>query len=351
MAGDKRLGCGIPSVYITRVGGGQRLTEVKASRVAWRRALDEISDSRVDIATGQDAKCAAVLNELEPFLYETSIYRDDSEAWVGPLTEPAYTINDMSIQSRDLFQWFERRVLPFDRTFVDVDLATIAAQLLVDALDIDPSPNISFTVNNCGVIGSRTVLGITYRRAADEVRELARSGLDFTAVGRRILFGGKEVISPRLPTLTAEMFEIQNFRLVGMSKANHVIVLGATPPGVTTPLVGIAGGDDPPIVTTTVQEPSILDIPSATAAAETRWDLLHLAPQYVTGRFLEDAPVSIDDLIPGCIAEIRQQVGYRYIEGDFRLVGVLVSADVGSDGVKESVDAVFQPVGSMETIG
>lgn len=351
MAG-KILGCGIPSVYITTVGGGTRLAEVKAKNVTWGRSLDEISQARVVAAAGQDAECTAVLNELDGFRYEMNVYRDATEEWVGPVTEPSYTRDETTIEARDLFQWFERRILPVDRSFVDTDLSIIAAQYMVDALAIDESPNISFTVNPCGVMGTRQVLGITYRRCADEVRELARGGFDFTAVGRRILCGGKEVSSPRLPTLTEDVFEIQNFRKAGLQMANDVYVLGAVPSGVQTPLVGHAGGPpDFPVVQITVQEPSILDIPSANAAAETRLEFWRSAPEYITGRFYETVPVGIEDLVPGVITRIRQQVGFRYVDADYRLMQMQVSVDVGNDGVKETVGAVWQPLGSTDATG
>lgn len=347
MAQGKVLGCGIPTVYILPVGGGDPLAEVKASSLSWKRTLDEISDCRVQAAADQDSQCLTLLSTLEPFSYEISCYRDATEAWVGPLIEPAYTATELTIQARDLFQWFERRVLPFDRTFTATDLSIIAATYLDDALSLDPTPNISFSVVPCGVVGDRTVLGITYRRAADEVRELARGGLDFTTVGRRILFGGAEISSPRLPILTKEFFEITNLRLVGTQKANHVYVFGATPDGVTTPLVGEAGGDDVPLIQMTVQEPSIRDVPSATAAARTRWDFWRHAPIFITGRFLEDCPLDINDLIPGSIATIRQQVGFRYVDQDCRLVSVECAYDAGDSGLKETVRGVFEPVGTQ----
>lgn len=347
----KILGCGTPSVYLTRVGGGQRLAKLDVTAVVWRRALDEISDCRVHLSVSQrDVRCAQVLGDIDDtWAYELNVYRDADEAWVGPLTEPVYTFTDMTIQARDLVQWFERRILPYDRAFVDTDLATIAAQYMVDALAIDPSPNISFSVNPCGVEGDRSVLGITYRRAADEIRELARGGLDFTTVGRTVLFGGKEIGAPRLPILTESSFEISSYRLAGLQSANHWFVFGATPTGVTTPLVGEAGGlPNTPIVQLTAQEPSILDIPSATAAAQSRFELLRTAPKMIAGRFLETAPIHINDLIPGSIAEIRQQVGFKRVEGEYRLLAVECTADVSDRGVVETVSGVFEPIGSIE---
>lgn len=344
---DKRLGCGEPTVYINTVGGDERLAALNISSVTYGRRLDEISECRVELAAGQDAKCAELLAKMDGWYFEASVFRDAEEAWVGPITELAYTQNTITLTARDMYQWFERRILPIDRAFVNTDLSIIAVTYLSDALNIDTTPNIIFTAFPCGINGTRSILGITKRRAADEIRELARGGLDFTTIRREVRFGGKEVFLPRLPTLTEDIFEITNFRKAGLQMANHIFVFGNTPQGVTTPLVGEAGGMSLPIVQTTFSEPSVLDVPSANAAAKTRWDLLNFSPEYVTGRLLEDAPVELEDLIPGAIVPVRQQVGYRYINNNFRLVAVEVSASVGQ-GLTERVGLVLQSEGTTE---
>lgn len=348
MAEGKRLGCKMPTAYIQTVGGNERLAELRLSSISYRRALDEISECRIQLAAAQDAQCIRVLNELEAWEHEIGVFRDVYESWSGPVTEASYTYVDAAITARDMFEWFERRILPRDRSFANTDLATIAVAYLTDALAVDNSMGISFFANPCGILGNRAVLGVTKRRAADEVREICRGGLDFTTIGRQVRFGGKEIATSRLPTLTADIFEIAPFRIAGLQKANHVFVLGATPAGVTTPLVGEAGGSEFPVVQQTYSEPSVLDVTSANAAAATRWDLLHDSPQYITGRFLEDAPIATEDLIPGAITTIRQQVGFRSVDADFRLMAVEFSNEFSDSGFTERVSGVFQPVGTLE---
>lgn len=350
MATGRLLGCGVPSVYITDVGGGQPLAKLDVTSVTWGRVLDEVSNARVHVSVQQeDPRCSALLGKLEPWEYELLIHRDADEVWAGPVMEPTYTWNDMTITARDLVQWFERRILPRDRAFTDVDLGTIAARYLADALEIDDSPNISFSVGLSGVTGTRSVLGINKRRAADELRELARGALDFTTVGRTIRFGGKELDVPRLPLLTERSFEITQVRKAGLQMGNHWFVFGTTPSGVTTPLVGEAGGPpNTPIVQQVVNEPSVKDLNSATAAAETRYDLFRTAPEMITGRFLETAPVDINDLVPGSVAEIRQQVGFKRIDGEYRLLSIEDSWNATENGIVETVNGIFEPLGSVE---
>jgi len=342
------LGCGHPRAFIQSVGGTNPITELAVSNVSWGRRLDELSDGRVVLGETQDAACLPVLASLTPFSHELAIWRDSEEVWVGPVSEPIYTLGGLTIPARDLFQWFERRLLPFDRVFTDVDLSVIAAAYIDDALSRDNTPAIATDVNLCGITGTRSVASTAFRRAADEIRELARTGLDFTVVRRRVIFGGIEIAVPNLPTLTADIFEVGEVRLAGLEMGNEITVFGSPPEGVTTPIYGQAGGVDVPLVQQTYSEPSILDLASATSAAETRYALLRSAPLYVTGRLLESAPVSMADLIPGAHAKFVQQVGFRSFDETMRLVAVDVDATASDDGETETVRLTMQPLGAVE---
>lgn len=341
-----RLGCGSHQVYLTNLGGTQRLAPLGFSSLSYGRRLDEMTAARIDLTVAQDASCLPYLSILEPFTHEISIYRDDVEVWAGPITEPIFRYDSATLDARDIFQYFERRILPFTRTFVAQDLALIATRYIEDALSIDTSPNISISTAPCGVIGTRAVADFEYRRAADEIRELARTGLDFTALARTIRFGGATIATNPLPTLTESIFEVAEVRLAGLQMANDVFVFGSSTVGVTTPTVGRAGGFDLPVIQQTYQEPSILDVLSADDAARTRLDFLRTAPVYISGRLDEDAPVAFSSLVPGAVAPVRQQVGFRSVNTTGRLMEVAVSVTKSESGEEENVRLTIEPIGT-----
>lgn len=344
-----RLGCGDYRVFIQTVGGTEILAELVWQNLTFSRRLDEMSDATVDLAAEQDAECLAHLRNINPFYHELSIYRDGTEIWVGPITEPSYTYEGARIAARDLFQWFERRLLPVDRTFSGTDLTVIAQTYADDALDQDPSPNITIVASLSGIPGYRSVLAALKRRAADEIRELARTGLDFTAIGRTIHFGGEEIGTPELPQLTEDVLEIAEARLAGLSMANDIYVLGSSGGGVGSPTVGHDGGFATPLIQQTYSEPSIQDVSSADRAATTRLDLLRDPPFYITGRLLEDAPIAFSHLIPGARVHVGQQVGFRRISVDMRLLTVDVSVEARDDGVTDDIRISLEPRGTVIT--
>lgn len=351
LPGSKVLGCGDHHVYLSRTGGQIIHPELAIDGGSYGRKLDDMSSARVSInIADNDPVCNRILSTLEPFEYELIIYRDHEIAWVGPILEPTYKRNSVEIQARDLFMWWERRTLPDDLFLVSMDLSDIASTIMTAALAPDPSPNIAFTVSPTNITGSRTILAVHSRRAADELRELSRTGLDFTTIARTIHFGGRVIATKPLGMLTQDFFDVEDgVKLQGLNKATKVTVLGATPSGLTTPVRGQAGGMGlGGLVERVFQEPGILDPESAQAAAETRVQMLKTAPTDMTGRLTAEAPFAFSDLIPGALTDVRLNLGGRDFIGNMRLHDVDVDFRSSAQGVEETVKLKLIPVGSGE---
>lgn len=344
----RRIGCGDYRVFIQTTGGSDVLAELAWSTLTLGRRLDEMSQASVSGGTEQDAECIATLGTLEPFGAELSIWRDGFEEWVGPIVRVSHSYAGIRLEARDLFQWFERRILPFDRSFIQTDVAQIAAQYVDDALYGDASPNISVAISNTGVLADRAVVATLRRRAADELRELSRTGLDFTAVARTIRFGGEEIPTVALVTLTEDTFEVADASYDGLEMGNHIFVQGASTGSANTPIEGEAGGQFVPLIQQVYSEPSILDANSADQAATTRLDLLRSAPLLITGRLLEDAPVPFRDVVPGARVDLRQQIGFAQIIADMRLLAMEVSASASDSGVSEIIRLTLEPIGTIQ---
>lgn len=351
MPGSKVLGCGETVCYLSRVGGQLIQPALAVDSGSYGRKLDDMSSARVTVNVGEsDPICNRILSTLEPFEYELVIYRDHEVAWVGPILEPLYKRNQVELPARDLFMWWERRTCPNDLFLVSMDLSDIASTIMTESLAPDPSPNIAFTVSPTGITGSRTILAVHSRRAADELRELSRTGLDFTTIARTIHFGGRVIATKPLGILTGDYFDIEDgVKLQGLNKATKVTVLGATPSGLTTPVRGQAGGVGlGGLVERVFQEPGILDPESAQAAADTRLQMLKTAPIDMTGRLTAEAPFAFSDLIPGALTDVRLNLGGRDFIGDMRVHDVDVDFRSGAQGVEETVKLKLIPVGSGE---
>lgn len=353
-----KLGCGEWHAYLQCRGGGV-LTELPFVALNMGRRLDDVSEASVTITRAKlngwtqaaRDRCCGYLAELNPWEHELALWRGDHEAWVGPVLQPQWGTNAIRIPARDLFQWFARRLLEHDRNFVGEDLADIFYRYVIDALTRDPTPNISVTTTPTGVTGDRSIVAGTFRRADDELRELARTGVDFTALGRTILVGGREVDTPPIGPLLVEHFadDGPTSTLDGLDAASEAVVVGAAGATPGNPIMGRAGGIDTRmgLVQDVSSESSIKDNASAQAAAETRHDWLAEAPEFITGQLTADAPIGFDELVPGAQADLRLALLCRDIVGIYRLQDMATTVAASGGVVDETVRVTFETLGTV----
>lgn len=354
------LGCGETRIFLQERGGGTILGALPwTGTLSYGRRIDEMTSGRATVPTeglGEDEAedCCRLLNLVNAWEHELLITRDSSEAWVGVLLEPEWSEQDVVLDARDLFQWFERRFIHDDHDYQDVDLSQIFLNYANDALGPDLSPNITVAVAPTNVVGIRKVLASQSRRAADEMRELARSGLDFTMIGRIMRAGGSEIPVPALATLSNATLKNRRLRQRGAEAASSAAVIGSRL-GIgeeAEQVVGTAGGVDAKIglVELAWNEDGILDQTSANAAAQSRVNMLKRAPYYLTGDLDAETPISFEDLIPGARVDFDGSVGCKQLSASFRLGSVDVAASVSDPALTEVVSVTLIPAGSSEVV-
>lgn len=347
-----KLGCGEYVVRIQDRGGDPVRTELEWQSLSYGRKVDDMSDARVTVGADglADEECCQALSGLQAWKHEISIWRDGVEAWVGVVGDPEYTADGVTIPARDLFQWMERRNLEHDRTFTGVDLALVFRQYVLDALDRDTSPNITVELYTSGAIGDRSIVALARRRAADELRELARTGVDFTMIGRRMLVGGEELPLSPLPPLTEAVIDDPRLTVRGLDAASEVIVVGSTDENSDIPHSGVARAVSSEIglVQVTVSESSIKDDDSCESAAQSRVDLLSGTAEFLDVTLLPEATVDFADLIPGTRWPVGVRVACREVAGTFRLAEVRVDASVSDQGDTETVRVLLEPLGTTD---
>jgi hypothetical protein len=220
--------------------------------ITWERVLDDFSEARINFRPGQGDDCCGKLEPrlnrrgeivqsgIWPWAHELVIYRDGELVWQGPIFSidrtimPDRTIDHVQITARDFIAWLDRRVIHEDLWLNDhtYELTYIAQRVVEDAfapddpgvlqyLTVLPSPN---------KMGTRTVRQWE-ARSGDELRDIARAGLDFTCVGRAILIRpAKQDETQNTIVLRSQDFQAGiEIRVVGSEAATAGVSIGGTP--------------------------------------------------------------------------------------------------------------------------
>lgn len=334
------LGCGEYKVFLQMRGGGGRI-EIPTGMVPFSRVLNEMGavTARVPV-TGEIAdSCCQALNSLRAWRHELAIHRDGVEVWSGPVIRPVWSADSVEIAAKDITQWFERRWLPHDRNMTD-DLGAIFNQIVSDAMEMDPSPNISCVAGETGIIGTRSWLASEFRRAADELRELSRTGIDYATIGHIIHIGGIELRQNPLPELHNGILDDIVIVEEGQQTSSQTAVLGYED------VSGVAGtgSEDIGLVQNVWSEATIKDATTAVISA-TSHQLGSLHPDFITARLLPEAPVKFEQLIPGVRVPVNFVVGCKMVRETLRLNKVDVSF-VSDQNADEIVKIELVPLGA-----
>ena len=289
--------------------------------------------------------CLADILALNTWGVEGSVRVDGFEYLVGPVTDVLQGSQLIDVEVSDASALWERREI---ETMIDAsgDLATLFAVFHEEVIGLDNRFGTVLHLVESLVQGERFVSSEDNMFLATMLRELARSGVDYTMVGRNLYVNGVIDRAP-VATLTDAHFvgEIK-VQKVGKAQANYVVVVGgSTATGGT--VRGIA--QDPTSIAEmgklvrVFRESSILDVPSAVTAAEQRLETL-LDPIVITmptGSLISPmAPVTLSQLIPGNVIRINTSATGVSLERDFRIGSLTIHFN-------GTVSATFIPIGGL----
>lgn len=299
--------------------------------VEWSRALDDISEARVRVAP--DADCCASLSRIRSWRHKLAIYRGTDPVWEGPIVAPEWTADGVEIAAVDILGWVDRRTPHTTQAFVAHELTEIAAWLVDDAFAPDDPGHSVQIIGPSRIRGDRAYQE-DVGQSGDHLRDLAATGIDFTALGSKILIL-PEGHCARVGSLTDEDFATE---LVvaedGLALATRWVIHGKD--GVK----GVAGGIHPyyGLVERVVEETSILDNASAEAAARSRLAASAPAPVFLDSqeaRLAPDAGLDVAALVPGWCVDVTTTQTCRTIAQSLKIAAVKVSED--SDDEKVSL--------------
>lgn len=330
-------------IAVTPKDGFGNLGFLDASSLQWGRVLDDSSSAqiKVNLASG-NVECCALASSLRTWGHQIRISRDGVLVWEGPIVNLEYGREELVITARDVTAWLSRRVV---RTILDyrtaTDLTTIALGLIEHGFQRDDPNVLAYVQATLSNVKGERYYGLDEPKyVLDELNELARTGIDYTCIGRRIAVF-PELSNDSLPVLRQDDF-LDELRVTedGLGAATYAQVRGSG-------VVGHFGGESSfyGLLEFAAQEDNILDEATANLRAEAIVEAGNPAPLYVTtpgqSRLACTAPVEINQLVPGIRVPVTIALGElcRSVSTTMRLISLDVQVEAGEENV--SVELVL----------
>lgn len=338
-------GCGTHTARIVDRDGGVVTDADVLTEVEWTRVLDDVSTARVVIQP--DGDCCDRLGAVRTWRHKLVIYRNGVFVWEGPIVTAEWSVGQLEVWAVDVLGWLDRRVPHQDIDVTDSDVTQIATALIEDGYAPDDPGHEVRVVAPARVRGARR-----YRegigQTGDHLRDLAETGLDYTAVGSTILL---------LPETHAESLgqlsdiDMPDGLVVaedGTALGTRWIVAGDEDGDV----LGEAGGRDAyyGLLERYVEQTSIPDDASAAAAARSRLRASLPVPVFIDTQqvtIAPEAPIDVPSLVPGWCLDITSARTCRTVTQRLKIVGVKVTETGGENSPSsESVQVQVAATGA-----
>lgn len=338
------LGCDPTyNLVITDRCAASTLMEVPFTQLRWQRVQDGVSETQVTVPLTGD--CCEKLANVRSWRHELHVIRDGDEVWSGPIVLQPNCRSGVTIIARDMFAWLGKRVIRTRRCF-DPDCGgtaatgpAIAEQLIQDGLGPDDPCLLDFlTVVAGGLTQERDYLANS-DYVLDALVDLAKGGIDFTAIGRRLIVAPNNSTLGRTALLTCDHFLGDVCTTDdGLGSATRAVVTGLAQDG-TTVVSGAAGDTDPyyGLLEVLIDDDTVKT--AAAAAAQATGLLAKSSPsrllvQPPQGNGLDPkAPVCISDLVPGVTVPVALDCTCRDTMQDMKLIKLDVTVDANGEKV------------------
>ena len=342
------LGCGSYDAYVLTRGGAELVATFEWTELTWQRVLDDTSAASANAGSFPDCDT----DVFWPWRYELAIYRNGSLIWVGPIIEPKSPPDQYALQARDLTAWWDHRLIHEDHLYPNpTDLAIIFQDISDDAMDPDPSPGLSVSPSPCGVTAMMELLAVQHFIAADKIRDLTTTGIDWTVIARDVLAGGAVVPTGSIGTFLDEHFVVPPTpRIDGTSQANSWLVRGSGGGAAGDTIYG--SSTDPTaaaldgLLESVATVSTLQDNDSALAAAQSRTAITTNVTLVENCILAAEAPFTIDQLVPGALCDLALTQTKIPVFGHYRLAQVDGAAQSGDGSASETITLTFQPAGT-----
>lgn len=339
-------GCGTHTCRVVDRGGATVATADVLTEVEWNRALNTWSTARAVINPSGD--CCARLGRLSTWRHRLVIFRDQQYVWDGPITNIDWSEGQVELTAADVLIWLDNRVPHQDLTFAGEDLMTIAQALIQDGFAPDDPGHTLELVGTAGIIGSRSYLR-DIGQTGDHLRQLADAGVDFTALGTKILLLPEPHAVSVGRLSDADLPSGLVVSEDGTALTTRWVVAGSDDSGV----LGESGGVEPyyGLLERYVEQTEITDQASADEAAFARLRASLPVPVVVDTQQVTISPeaaVDVASLVPGWCLDITSTSTCRPVSQRLKITGLKVTetgADDSSSG-QESVQVQVAATGA-----
>lgn len=213
------LSCEQHTAFIYDRGGWRQLIAIEPlTRVRWGRTRDDISTADVYVAT-PGRKCAEQLGMIEAGRVELVIFRGAVRVWEGPVTRVGYKGSSVQITAHDVMHYVNRTAMrgEYDSRYPNVEFVLDRIERILntelarkEALDppINVLSHIQYLYSTPRTDAKTAARTLPYEQTVFNHIDAyaARGGLDYTVVGRRILFWDVHQPIGQTPQVTAEDF-------------------------------------------------------------------------------------------------------------------------------------------------
>ena len=303
--------------------------------------LDDISTAFVTVTAPaeNDGVAGAVLTE---WVDELVFYRDGNPepVWIGPIVGTAESLSEFTVRAVDRLGNMGDRRAPISHPASRLSIPTVdphdAALWLLTAAEqqgelglrlIDPPYATTASLISVEVTAGDLLF--------DALTDLARDSIDFTVVGPRLYFGAPTITLTDLPQLDTRLHWLEDGAAIdtdARSAATEVEVIGGG---------GAVGYWPPdPEPASFLFRPVRLVRENITSVAQLQRiarDAYAAARETVVTVLTDpslspEAPVAVEDLIPGRVLTIHHQRGERELYARQRLVATTVGIQTVVDG-------------------
>lgn len=322
------VGCASHTYNVTDRDGGMVTASGVLTEVTYNRVLDDASTAQVVIGVSGPSCCAELAN-IRTWRHYLNIFRGDDFMWSGPITSVDWSFDNVTVNATDLIGLLDRRVPHQDFTFTGTDLTEIARQLIEDGFAPDDPGHTVTVVGPAGVTGGREY-SENIGQTADHLRDLADTGMDFTAVGANIVLLPEDHCDVVGRLSDEDLPEGVTVTEDGAALATRWVVAGSE----SSDAVGTAGGVDAyyGLLEVYTEQTSITDQASADAAAASRLTVSSAAVTIDTQNVTlsPTANVEVLSLVPGWCLDITTSSTCRDISQRLKITGLQITEDGGS---------------------
>ena len=210
--------CTSTEAFIYDRGGEQRISRLwPLDSTRWERVRDDTSSARI-VSRRPAAECRQSIANLEPMRHELVVFRNGERAWEGPITFTEEMGGTLEVQAKDVTHYANRTIMrsEYSNAYPKIDYAVKRLERIFlnemarkEALTppYNVLPYLDIRESATGAKTARKTLRYE-KYVFEELDQMAaKSGIDYTVVGRSIIIWDTHESIGQGPRLTEADFD------------------------------------------------------------------------------------------------------------------------------------------------